>query len=323
MDVKSETVGTWDKAPRLRAAKVSEAWLRSVEWPTVILWSVITLSWMFLTFHFASIPGWVLFIIRGAVAGWHASYQHEATHGHPTKNALVNAWIAGPSLLVWLPYRLFRREHLRHHDDPRLTDSLSDPESFYVLERDWRLMNPVRRGLLVANNKLAGRLALGPALVVSAVLWRQAWLLGRGDKDALLDWLTHVPGLILVFGWLHFVAEMPLWIYVLCFSYPGTALLLRSYTEHRPAACQEKRTAIVEAGPVLSLLFLNNNLHALHHDRPGLPWYRLPAAYQASREEVLARNEGFHFAGYREIARRFLFRVKDHPVHPTRLPNQP
>ncbi|MDG2286870.1 MAG: fatty acid desaturase [Alphaproteobacteria bacterium] len=294
-----------------------------MEWPTVVLWVVIIMSWLFLTFHFVAIPGWVLFILGGAVAGWHASYQHEVTHGHPTGNALVNAWMAGPSLLLWLPYRMFRREHLRHHDDARLTDPLSDPESFYVLERDWRLMNSARRGLLIANNTLAGRLVLGPALVVSAVLWRQAWLLGRGGKDALLDWLTHVPGLILVFGWLNFVAEVPLWVYVLCFSYPGTALLLlRSYTEHRPATCQSKRTVIVEAGPILSLLFLNNNLHAVHHDRPSLPWYRLPVAYRTAREEVLARNGGFQFDGYREIARRFLFQVKDHPVHPTRQPIQ-
>jgi fatty acid desaturase len=290
-----------------------------VEWPTVCLCAGIYLAWMILTAGHEALPVWALFVLGGLVSASHASFQHEATHGHPTRSPRINACMARPSLLLWLPFGLFRREHLRHHENQALTDPLDDPESFYVLDADWRKINLARRGLLQLNNTLAGRMIIGPLLVVSAVLWRQAWLVARGDRQAIRDWLTHLPGLVLVLGWLILVAEMPLWLYVLCFSYPGTALLLlRSFIEHRPHARQARRTVIVEAGPFLSLLFLNNNLHALHHCQPGIPWYRLPAAYRAQRARLLEENGGFLFTGYGEIARRYLFRRKDHPVHPTR-----
>ena len=45
-------------------------------------------------------------------------------------------------------------------------------------------------------------------------------------------------------------------------------------------------------------------------------WYDLPAWYGENREAVLAANEGYVFAGYREQARRFLLKTKDAPVHP-------
>lgn len=112
---------------------------------------------------------------------------------------------------------------------------------------------------------------------------------------------------------------------MLLYAYPGTALiLLRSYYEHRPAPEQAQRTAIVEAGPLMTLLYLGNNLHALHHERPDIPWYDLPRTYRAERERVLEENDGFLFAGYGDflfagygdIARKFLWRAKDSPIHP-------
>jgi len=104
---------------------------------------------------------------------------------------------------------------------------------------------------------------------------------------------------------------------VMLYVYPGIALiLLRSYYEHRPAADQAQRTVIVEAGPAMRLLFLGNNFHALHHERPGVAWYDLPRVYREERERVLAENGGFLFTGYGDILRRFLWRVKDSPQHP-------
>lgn len=320
MDRKSVVNEPWTQVPASHPIpEVARGRVEGVEWPTVCLCAVIYLSWMMLTAGHGAIPVWGLFVLGGLVAAWHASFQHEATHGHPTRSAVINACLAGPSLLLWLPFGLFRREHLRHHENDAYTDPIDDPESFYVLEGDWRAMDPVRQGLLLLNNTLAGRMLIGPLLVVGVVAWRQAWLVGRGDRQAIRDWLPHLLGLTLVLGWLVLVVEMPLWLYVLCFSYPGTALLLlRSFNEHRPHLGHAKRTAIVEAGPLLSLLFLNNNLHAVHHSEPALPWYRLAAAYRARRAEVLEENGGFLFAGYRDIAQRFLFRAKDHPVHPIR-----
>ncbi|PPR21862.1 MAG: hypothetical protein CFH38_01279, partial [Alphaproteobacteria bacterium MarineAlpha10_Bin1] len=98
---------------------------------------------------------------------------------------------------------------------------------------------------------------------------------------------------------------------------PGLSLtLMRSYLEHRPADEQSGCTAIVERAPLFGLLFLNNNLHAMHHEHPAVPWYDLPRVYRGERSEALARNGEYSFAGYFDVARRYLLKPKDSPVHP-------
>ena len=79
----------------------------------------------------------------------------------------------------------------------------------------------------------------------------------------------------------------------------------------------EERSAVVEAGRLWSLLFLNNNLHYAHHKRPDLPWHALPAYYRAHRDQLLRENGGLLYrGGYLEICRRFLLRPIDSPAHP-------
>ena len=87
--------------------------------------------------------------------------------------------------------------------------------------------------------------------------------------------------------------------------------------EHRPAADPGARCAVVEDSGPFAFLFLYNNLHAVHHRWPAVPWYRLPALYRARRDDILAWNGGYLIDGYHTIARRFLFRPKDHD--PSRL----
>jgi fatty acid desaturase len=67
---------------------------------------------------------------------------------------------------------------------------------------------------------------------------------------------------------------------------------------------------------LFGLLFLNNNLHATHHRAPGLAWYRLPAFHRRHRARLLADNGHLLYAGYGEVARRFLFRSHDDLIHP-------
>ena len=113
------------------------------------------------------------------------------------------------------------------------------------------------------------------------------------------------------------VCGTPLGEYLLLYAYPGLSFtLVRSFLEHRARPEAAERSVLVEAGPVMSLLFLNNNLHALHHDHPGVAWYRLPALYHARRGELLARNGGYRYAGYLEVAKRHLLRPKEPVLHP-------
>jgi fatty acid desaturase len=108
--------------------------------------------------------------------------------------------------------------------------------------------------------------------------------------------------------------------YVLAISYPAQSLtMIRSYYEHRPAEDHKQRIVLNDAGLVFRILFLNNNLHLVHHDLPSLPWYLLPRVYAGRREAYSARSGGFQVNGYGELMRRYGFRPIDAPVHP-RMP---
>jgi fatty acid desaturase len=77
------------------------------------------------------------------------------------------------------------------------------------------------------------------------------------------------------------------------------------------------RTATIEAGLVLSFLFLYNNLHALHHAEPTLPWHRRPGRYRAARTEVLARSRYHLIGSYWLLARNYLAEAKEPLLHPS------
>ena len=72
---------------------------------------------------------------------------------------------------------------------------------------------------------------------------------------------------------------------------------------------------IEDRGP-LALLFLNNNLHVVHHAHPAVPWYRLPAIYAENRAHYLRRNEHYHYRSYAQIFGRYLVKAKDPVPHP-------
>ena len=72
---------------------------------------------------------------------------------------------------------------------------------------------------------------------------------------------------------------------------------------------------IVERSP-LSWLYLNNNLHLVHHAHPELAWYQLPAIYAHRKEEWHQHNQGYVYSGYLEQWQSWAFRAKENPVHP-------
>lgn len=261
-----------------------------------------------------------LALVGGFLVAWHGSLQHEIIHGHPTPSRAINTALASLPIGLWLPFGVYREQHLAHHTSPHLTDPVDDPESFYVTPEWWARAGVVRRALARAQTTLVGRLVLGPPTIVARFFASEARVVARADAKHLAAWAAHLAGLALVVAWVVLVCRMSPLRYVACFAYPGAALtLLRSFAEHRPAAHASHRIAIVEAGPVASLLFLNNNLHVVHHDAPGAPWYELPARYAAARDAILAENGGYVFPGYLAIAARYGVTSKDSPIHPRRL----
>jgi fatty acid desaturase len=213
-----------------------------------------------------------------------------------------------------MPYEVYRATHLAHHCDERLTDPIDDPESFYLAADTWARLGPLARWVLRANNRLIGRLLLGPALTLGRFWASQARAI-PGSAKLRQVWLTHGAGVATVLLWAVGICGIPLWAYLLLFVYPGVSLtLLRSFAEHRAVPDPGQRTTVVEAGPLFGLLYLNNNLHVAHHASPEVPWHELPAVWREARARLLA--PGPVYRGYSDIAARFLLREIDSPVHP-------
>lgn len=288
-----------------------------LELPTWLLIVGVYGGWLALTGYAGSLPGWLLPLLGAPLLCLHGSLQHELIHGHPTRSARLNAALAWPPLALWLPFALYRDSHSEHHRTDALTSPQTDPESWYVLPPVWQGYRPWQRALLLANNTLLGRVLLGPWLAALR-LWHSEYArLRAGDRRYLGVWLVHLAGVGLVLAWVMTVGGLTLGQYVLYIVWPGVALgLVRSYYEHRPAACQNERSVLIDAGWFWRLLFLNNNYHAVHHAEPALPWYALPARYRAQRADLLARNGGYYFAGYGEVLRRYAVQPKDLPCWP-------
>jgi fatty acid desaturase len=290
------------------------------EWPTWLLIVMIHGGWL------ATLAYWPLL---GAVSAtllmiwwcaWYMSLQHELIHGHPTRWPWLNRMFGYAPLAVWYPYEIYRESHLRHHNDFDLTLPELDAESTYVSPAEWAAMSRPLRTLHWLNKTFWGRLAIGPALAVATTWGGAARRLLNGDWRDAGVWLRHLLLLAALLWWVQSAFGVPAIWYVLAISYPAQSLaMIRSYYEHRPAEDHKQRIVLNEAGLVFRILFLNNNLHLVHHDLPSLPWYLLPRVYAARREAYNARSGGFHINGYGELMRRCGFRPIDAPVHP-RIP---
>lgn len=292
-------------------------WWDRLEVPTWLLIVVVYGGWALTLAGAGALPWWVVSPLGAVFVAWHAHLQHELIHGHPTRWPWLNALFGCAPLSLWVPYPLYRETHMRHHAVDDLTLPGEDPESYYVTRDQWERLGPVARGLLTANQTLAGRFVIGPWLVVARWWWAEARRMMSGDLTNAGHWAVHAVLVGALLWGVSALFGMPAWFYVLGVAWPGVALaMVRSYLEHRPATVAGERTAVVESNAFWRLLFLCNNLHVVHHDRPGLPWYRIPAVYRAERDAIRRRNGGWVFSGYGEVARRFLFRPKDLPVHP-------
>ena len=288
-----------------------DSWWHRFELPTWAVVATIYGGFVALTWHYRDLPWGLVAVLGALLVAWQGSLQHEAVHGHPTRFEWLNALIAGLPLNIWLPYKIYRSWHRAHHRAQILTCPRDDPESFYLTPASWSRAGPARRAILTLHNSLAGRLLLGPPLLIGSFLIAEGRYLIGGDRRHLGAWLTQVLGIAVLVFWLS-VCGLPIWFYLLAIVWPAVSMtLLRSYHEHRPSRRPEERTATVLAAPPLALLYLNNNLHAAHHARPDLAWYDLPRFHR----EAL-REKGYIVPGYGWLFRCFLFRPKDIPVHP-------
>lgn len=299
--------------------------LGAIEWKTLSLVVLCYGVWLLAGMAWSMSHGWLLLPLMGVCAAFHSSLQHETIHGHPTRWNWFNELLVSLPLIVVFPYRRYRALHLKHHNDINLTDPYEDPESYYFPLHHYQAMRPWMRAMFAINNTLVGRLILGPWLSLYGFARTELMRLLTGEPGVRRAWLCHIAGLAALVPIVALGFGMPFWVYFLLVAYPGLALTsLRSYAEHQAAEQVGARSAIVETNPALALLYLNNNLHIVHHASPATPWYGIPALYRERREQYLTANGNYLFAGgYGEVFCRFAFRIRqpvDHPFLYRELP---
>ncbi len=285
------------------------------EWGTLALIAACYAAWLIATFYVAGWSLWLAIPMMGAIAALHSSLTHEALHGHPFRTKWLNEALMALPLTLFIPFNRFRDLHLAHHQDSNLTDPYDDPESNYHDPKVWAQLPGWQKRLLAANNTLLGRMVLGPA-IGQVVFLRDEWSsLIRGDRSVAFAWALHIPGIAVVL-WVVAHSSMPIWAYVMS-AYIGLGLVkIRTFLEHRAHEKSRARTVIVEDRGFLAFLFLNNNLHVVHHMNPSAPWHELPALYQSGKERYQDCNEAYVYASYAEIFRAYFWRAKDPVPHP-------
>lgn len=286
-----------------------------IEWPTLGLLLACYAGWALATTWLTALwlpLGMAVTIVFVAL---HSSLTHEALHGHPSRHEWLNEATVFFCLGLYVPYRRFRDLHLAHHVDSILTDPYDDPESNYRDPKIWNRLPRWFQRVLEFNNTLLGRLILGPGLSIWALITGDWKAIRSGDRGVLLGWLLQIPGTIPVIWWV-VLSPMPLWAYAIA-AYAGFSILkIRTFLEHRAHERASGRTVVIDDKGPLAFIFLNNNLHVVHHMHPRVAWYKLPAMWAKNRDKYLDRNDGYYYRSYGEIFRKHFLRAKDPVPHP-------
>jgi fatty acid desaturase len=285
------------------------------EWPTVALLAGCYGVWAFGVFVLAGWSLWLAVPLVAVTVALHSSLTHESVHGHPTRVEWVNAALLILPLSVWIPWLRFKDTHLAHHHDEILTDPYDDPESNYMDPAVWDRMPGWARAVLRANNTLAGRILIGPFVGLFFFLKGDLAAIRAGDWRVRTGWLLHLVPLAVTL-WIVGQSQMPLWAYLVAVHFGLGLVKIRTFLEHRAHEKARGRTVVVEDRGPLSVLFLNNNFHVVHHMHPKVAWYLLPGMYAERAEHYLSRNDGYRYRSYGEVFRAYLWQAKDPVPHP-------
>ncbi len=285
---------------------MKNAW-HTFEGPTWLVASAIYGGWVALALGYRHLSPAIALPCAIFLTAWHSSLQHETIHAMRHVPSRVRALLATPPLGIFYPYEWYRIQHARHHAMSEL-GSETDPESFAIRPARIEAFSPPLRLILRANAMLAGRLLFGPAIQLFRTYRGALEAVRAGDVRSRNIWLKHIFSIIVLSAILQFEG-INLLAYFALVAYPAASLgLIRSFAEHRDAEDSSERTAIVESRSLLSLLFLNNNLHATHHALPSLPWYELPARYARDCRSGVLSPATPRLRGYRYVARSWFLR---------------
>lgn len=285
------------------------------EWKTLGLILACYAGWVGVLLNPLDMAVWAQCLLLIPLITLHSSLQHECIHGHPFLSQGWNDALTALPLGLFMPYSRFKSAHIKHHHAASLTDPHEDPESSYQSPARWRSLPAWLKTLLTWNNSLAGRVVLGPALSLIGFLVAE-WSAARRDPRVARVWLCHTGVVITLLWSVSVFSELPVAVYLLS-AYAGYSLLtVRTFLEHQARPPIRARSVLIEDKGLFSWLFLNNNLHAVHHAYPNVAWYDLPRIFTANRHRFLAMNQGYYFKSYGYIWGRFAFKAKEPVVYP-------
>jgi fatty acid desaturase len=276
------------------------------EWRTVALVAAVYGGTAAVVAWHDRLGPWLSVPLLAWFGAWHLSMQHEVLHGHPFRRQWANDLLGSVPVTLWIPYREFRVDHLLHHEAD-LTDPHLDNESFYVDPERYRRAGRILRAAWWANRTILFRIFVWSIVSTGSYVWSKVARVLRGDWSVALSLVQHFAGVATVLWLVVGMAGMPWWQYALGVTYGGRILnAIRPFPEHRYVPGSDVRTAMVMAGPAMSLLMLNNNLHVAHHAKAGVAWYDVPRLSREMGAEQVAKEAGLHFpGGYLEVFRRF------------------
>ena len=286
------------------------------DWRTLVIAVLVYGGWLATVFLHKQMPWWATFALLTWFGAWHLSLQHELVHGHPFRNSKLNAALASLSLTMWVPFLSFKRDHISHHNST-LTHPKLDTESYYSMPEQWQHSDRFLRSIYWANRTIAFRLTVWSVFSTVQYFFADAWRAIRNVDNARSAWVLHIPGLIAVTYIVNNLAGMSVIEYLIGGVFASHSLnMMRSFAEHKTLGDESTRTAMIDAGRVMSLLMLNNNLHIAHHDEPSAPWYKVPeVAERLNAFERAQKIDALYKGGYGELLRRFTFKPYDQPVY--------
>ena len=273
-------------------------------WPnTLALAATILLYPIGLGLMLASAAGWNLLGVLCMVLSltWSAYFIHEFGHQAIFKEARLNArwgilmsWVNGS---CYARFDDMRRKHMRHHVE-RADVITFDAKGFLlkspawvrnsVLVLEWAYIPAVEflmRGFVIAmpfrKFDKGSHAARSRMLAIVAVRW---------STLALLAWISTKALVLYALSVLVFITLLR---FADCFQHTYTAYPILDDAPLPLDAARDRNyeqantySDVVGMGHgwgsrALNLVWLNFGFHNAHHDRPTLPWYRLPAHHRA------------------------------------------
>ncbi len=293
--------------------------LHRVEWQTASLIIATYSIWLLLAIFGDSVHPTIWITISVFTLTLFMSITHEVLHGHPTKSRAINRLMVLLPIAWSLPYERFRDTHIQHHLTGELTDPFDDPETWYVPQNYWNGSTYLLGLILTFNNTLFGRMLIGPCIGLGKFYQNEIHTFTSKPETRLYlasVWGFHITLCgAMAYGISEF-SPVPLWQWLASIYLGHSLLLVRTFLEHQAAPDHSERTVIIKKACPLAFLFLYNNYHFIHHQKPGIPWYDLPKEYAQNRDTYLSANGYYTYESYREIFGKYLFRSKEPVAHP-------